>query len=295
MVKKVDISKLAARLNELNEHSNRDRNGSLNFLSIKDGRNVIRILPPTDNMESFGEEVWVHYGVGKSEKNKRGSMVVCPTTHGEDNPCPVCEAVKELYALSLNRDDEYSKQARSLGRKRRIYYNAISRDEDLSEYELREEDGKKVWYNKKEGKQESPVKVLATGIGVYKAIISLIVDPEYGDVTDPEEGLDLIITKTGSGQFNTNYDVKTVRKESPIGLDGWEAGLNDLKLLTKSKTYSEIAKILDGAHESHEDENGDLHEDVNSAMDSLPDKTPNESEADLEAEIQAAIRRKQNK
>src|SRR5690606_9181927 len=107
--------------------------------------------------------------------------------------------------------------------------------------------------------------VFGSGIGIFKDILGLIVDPEYGDITDEKEGLDLIITKTGSGQFNTNYDVKTVRKESPVGFDGWEEELTDLSILTKSKSYDDIAAILDGGQESEEG----LDEKVEDALDNM--------------------------
>lgn len=300
MAKKLDISKLAARLNELNENSNRGNGSSIGFIEIKDGRNVVRVLPPRDDMDSFAIEAWVHYGVGKTESNKKGSMVVCPKTHGEDKPCPVCEASSELKKLSKKKDDPYDKQARGLYRKKRVYYNAINRADDLSVYEQREEDGKQVWYNAETDEKDSPVKVLGTGIGVYKDIISLIVDPEYGDVTDAEEGLDLIITKTGSGQFNTKYDVKTVRKESPVGFDQWEEALNDLKPLTKCKTYDEILAIMDGEDPSA---NKNVEESAQAATDMLPDKSEateqsNEDAGDddaLQAEIRAAMEKRKNR
>lgn len=290
MAKKLDVSKLMNRLKELNESSGGQNNG-MNFITIKDGRNVVRILPPSENMESFGEEVWVHYGVGKSATNKKGTMVVCPRTKDENAKCPMCEASKELKQLSKKKDDEYDKQAKSFYRKKRVYYNAIDRSVDLANYELREEDDKKVWYNIETNEKESPVGILATGVGVYKDLIKIIVDPEYGDITDPEEGLDIIITKTGSGQFNTEYEVKSVRKESPVGLDNWEDFLNDLAPLTKPKTYDEILTIMEGGEpptEGGSDENSES-EDNKEGTEPSGD---NEGNEELDEEIQAAIRRR---
>jgi gp32 DNA binding protein like len=297
MAKKLDITKLAARLNELN--TNTGGSGSnLGFLDIKDGRNVVRVLPPRDDMESFAEEVWVHYGVGKTETNKKGTMVVCPKTHGEDKPCPVCEASSELKKLSKKKDDAYDKQAKSLYRKKRVYYNAINRDEDLSVYEQRDEDGKPVWYNTESNEQESPVKVLGTGIGIYKDILKLIVDPEYGDVTDADEGLDLIITKSGSGQFNTEYDVKTVRKETPIGFAEWESALNDLKPLKKAKTYDELVAILQGEEPPTSNSDSSDGADTPPAKDADEPATNSDNADDddaLQEEIRAAMERRKNK
>ncbi|MNJ59091.1 hypothetical protein D3C77_547570 [compost metagenome] len=118
---------------------------------------------------------------------------------------------------------------------------------DLNNYEQREVDGELVWYNIEDDKKESPVHVLATGIGLYKDILGLIVDPEYGEVMlDPKEGLDIIVTKTGTGQFGTKYEVKAARKESSVGLEEWEDALNDLDALVVPKTAKEMEDLMEG-------------------------------------------------
>ena len=126
--KGLDIAKLAERLAQLDKNDNRESSG-MSFLNIKDGRNVLRVLPAREGADVFYEEAWVHYGVGKSKDNKNGTMIVCPTTHNENAKCPVCELSSELKKLSSKKDDSYDKQARSIYRKKRVYYNAISRDE----------------------------------------------------------------------------------------------------------------------------------------------------------------------
>lgn len=280
----IDVSKLAERLSQLN--TPRSSGSSLNFFSIKDGRNVARILPPSNKDNFFFEEVWVHYGVGKSDSDKKGQTVICPTTAGDNKPCPVCELVKELYSLSKKKDDTYSKQARDLGRKKRVYMNAIDRSDDLSKFKKNDE-GK--WINTETDKQESPIKVLAVGITVLKQLLGIITDPEYGDITDPEEGLDVIITKSGSGQMNTEYDTKTVRKNSPIGFDDWKDNLNDLSQLSKAKSYEDIAALLTGEKAKESEESEDDEEDTKESKEVA--KGADDEEA-LQAEIQAALARR---
>lgn len=305
---KVDISKLAQRLAELNSNNNSGSSSSMNFLTINDGRNVVRVLPPVDEDKMFYEEVWVHYGVGKTKENKNGTMVVCPTTHKEGAKCPVCELSSEFKKLSNKKDDSYDKQARAIYRKKRVYFNAINREEDLSVFEYQGEGEDAKWVNTKTGEDESPVKVWGAGVGIFKAILALIVDPEYGDVTDADEGLDLIVTKTGSGQFNTKYDVKTVRKNTDIGFPEWESAVNDLSQLTKAKTYEEIAKIMLGEEEDTPEPTDD---EIKEALSNMEDKssstdeeetkpstqedTSSSEEDDVEAEIRAAILARKNK
>lgn len=301
---KLDISALAEKLSQLNNTGGNSNSSGMSFLTIKDGRNVLRLLPAREGADMFYEESWVHYGVGKSKTNKNGTMITCPTTHDENAACPVCEVSKEFYSLSTKKDDDYAKQAKALFRKKRVYFNVLSRDEDLSEFEKKGEGDDAKWH--RGDKEESPVKVYASGVGILKDIISLIIDPEYGDVTDEEEGLDLIITKTGSGQFNTKYDVKTVRKESPIGFDEWEECLVDLSLLTKAKDYDAIAKIMDGGSVDADEE--DIDDSVEDAMSNMPDKTskeeaPKSSDSDEESDdndalsddIKAAMLRRKSK
>ncbi len=309
----VDIAKLKEKLEQLNQ-GNGGGGGNMHFHTIADGRNVFRILPPAEGSDMFYEEVFLHYGVGKMEENKKGSTIVCPTTHGDHKPCPVCEVVKELRKLSKAKDDAYDKQARSLGRKKRVYYNAINRGDDLSGLTQNEE-GK---YIGADGKEVFPVAVLATGVTVFKDLLGFFVDPEYGDITDAEEGLDVIITRSGR-DFNTSYDTKTVRKNSPIGFPGWKECLNDLSSLSKAKTYKEIQAILDGedpdeAEEGKDadkaapatgkattaatkpapavDEEAPAKEEATSKDDTPPAGDDATAEDDLQAEIRAAMSRR---
>jgi hypothetical protein len=290
---KLDIAKLAARLGELNKP--RGEGGGMSFIDIKDGDNRVRLFPGKDDPNDFFEEVWVHYGVGKGEGNSKGTMVVCPKTKNENAQCDVCELSSQLKKLSKKKDDNYDKQAKSVYRKKRVYFNAISKD-DQSKYEKREDGDKLKWHNVTEDREESPVKVLGTGIDVYKQILALLVNPEYGvDILDTtNEGLDLIITKTGSGQFNTEYKVIAARKGSAVGFDEWESCLHSLKDLSKIKTREEIQAIMSGESSDKplrdkDEEDGDEPVDIS---DKSGDTGGNE---ELEDEIKAALQRRKNK
>jgi hypothetical protein len=294
---KLDVNKIAERLAQLNEK--KGTGSSMDFLEIKDGRNVVRVLPASNDDDMFYEEAWVHYGVGATEENKKGTMLVCPTTAGDHMKCPVCETVKELRALSRKKEDKYDKQARGLNRKKRVYYNSMDRGDDLTQYK-KDEEGK---WTDSEGEDKSPVKVMGTGVGIFKDILGLICDPEYGDITDPEEGLDLIINKTGQG-MNTEYKTTTVRKESAIGFDEWKECLHDLKSLTKFKSYDEIAAILSGepiddeGEKSKDTEKDDKKDTKKDKEDKSSDaNTEGDAEGDeLQKQIQEALlRRKANK
>lgn len=281
---KLDITKIAERLAQLN---NNNKGGSaIDYLHLKDGRNVVRILPSKNPEDMFFQEAYLHYGVNKTADNPKGMTIVCPTTNGDGKPCPVCELSKQLKKLSKKKDDTYDKQAKSLMRKKRAYFNVINRDDDLTTY-APDENGKLMRKNA-EDYTETPVKVLSTGVSILKDVLGIIVDPEYGDITDATEGLDVIITKSGTG-FNTEYDVKTVRKESAIGFDAWEDCLYDLASVSVPKTYDEIAGMLDDNEDSGDTEDsGDATEETPVDL-----QKGNDSEG-LSADIAAALNRRRN-
>lgn len=241
----MDLEKLKKRLEDLNKAGS-GSSGGMDWLKLKDGRNVVRILPGKDG-EDFASEAYLHYGVGKTDKDKNGTTVICPTTLDEGARCPICELTKEIRKLKKKDGDQYDKQAREMGRKKRVYFNAIDRGDDLNAYE-KGEDGK--W--KKGDEHSSPIKVLATGIGVYKDVIKNILDPEIGDITDADNGIDVIIEKSGTG-MKTEYDVRMARSNSPIGFAVWQECLHDIVTLgskAKIKTYKEIEAIMDNTPDS---------------------------------------------
>lgn len=298
----LNMDAIRARLDKFNEGNRGGNGGGTSYYNIKDGRNVVRLMPPRKDAESFEREVFVHYGVGKNDQDKKGKQIVCPTTHGEDKACPICEQAKQLFNLSKKKGDKYEKEAKQINRKKRVYYNVISRDENLDDYTFK--DGK--WFKDVEGKEveESPVKVLNTGIGVLQAIFGIIVDPEYGDITDPEEGLDLIITRSGSG-LDTKYEVKTVRKETPIGLDNWEEGSTDLSVFARPKTYKEILAMANGetATDTDEEEEDETPAKPTKSTETVEEDTDTDTDTDgddagdddTDEAIEAALRRRQQK
>lgn len=298
MAGKIDISKLAARLGELDKKNSGGEALGIKYADINDGRNQYRLLPGKEDPTDFYAEAWVHYGVGKNANNK-GTFVVCPTTTNENAYCPQCALSKEMYSLSKKKDDNYSKQAKQFMRKKRVYFNVIDRSADLSSYSKNEE-GK--WVNA-EGDIESPVYVLPTGVGVFKDILKMLIDPEYGEVIlDTEAGLDLIITKTGKGQFDTEYAVSFARKETPVGFDQWEDAMNDLSGFSKPRTAEEIEAIMNGetpASETSKDTGGpkDISEEEDHPKTPKKDSKPAEEPAsggddDMSDEIAAALARR---
>lgn len=326
----LDLNKLRKKLDDLNSNSGGGSKGSANqFVKLKDGKNRVRILPATSDRDplEFYEETWVHYGVGKTVENKKGTMVTCPRTHDEQADCPICELSQYYKDLSKNKDDRYDKMAKDLYRKKRVYFNVVDRDVDLTAFEKNEE-GK--WINTdNEDKEENPIKVLAVGVGIFKEILGLATDPEYGEdiFNNIEDGLDTVITKEGKGQFGTKYTTKAARKESPAFdedtpeelVEEWESLLNDLSEFSKAKEYDELAKLLgDDSNDDSDDEEEEestedeaeeekpsrrkksskrskLEEDEDEDEDEDDDEDEDEDDDEVGEEIMKAIQRKKKR
>ena len=80
-------------------------------LTIADGENYIRILPPsleylTETVDYISFEYLMHYRVGIGDDK---TAVVCPRTYGKKQKCPICEAVSKLYKANTPDDISLAK------------------------------------------------------------------------------------------------------------------------------------------------------------------------------------------
>ena len=136
----------------------RDNNGKKFFWKPQDGEQTIRILPDSDG-DPF-KEFWFHYGIGDE------TAFLCPKkNHGEE--CVVCDFVQKLYNT---RDEEDRKLANQTRAKQRFFSPVIVRGD--------EGEGPRLWgYSRT----------------VYEKLLNLVLNPDYGDITDPKEGTDLVM------------------------------------------------------------------------------------------------------
>ena len=141
-----------------------------------------------------------------------------------------------MAQLQKSKSKQDKKLADQIKAKRRIYINVLSRDDE----------------------EETP-KVLPIGVTILKGLLETICDPDYGDITDPETGRDVTITRKGQG-LNTEYSVLPKPKSSVVSedmeVDDIEEAMADLDALFIEKSYDELQAILDG-----EDEEDDSKEE----------------------------------
>lgn len=189
MVKRSVSEKLAKLREKLDNTDVGGRNEG--FWSPEKGNNVIRVLPEVGDMEYFFQEVGQH-------RLPDGTFVMCPhfTTSGELD-CPICQVVSELY----KGNDDDKELARQIKVRKSYWMNIITRDND--------DDG---------GNTGNGPYIYTPGVTVFRSLITLINSPDYGDITDEEQGTDIIVSKKGE-KLETEYDVQPRRFSSPIHQD----------------------------------------------------------------------------
>jgi len=155
----IDLSKMKERLQAVQNKGGGDKQ----FWRPQDGDQSIRIVPTADG-DPF-KDYWFHYNVGEN----RGFL--CPKRNYGDG-CPVCEFASQLWREGAASDDaEAKKMAKGLFARQRFFSPVLVRgEEDL---------GVRVW---------------GYGKTAYESLLGLVLNPEYGDITDPGSGNDLVLT-----------------------------------------------------------------------------------------------------
>ena len=209
----IDMKKMREKYAAL---KNRGEGGKSAFWRPQDGDQTIRIVPTADG-DPF-KEYWFHYNLGKN------SGFLSPKRNfGEDDP--LNDFVRSLYREGT---EESIKMAKTLGARQRFFAPVVVRGE--------EEQGVRIW---------------GFGKQVYETILGLVLNPEYGDITDTETGIDLTVNygKPAGAQFpQTKLTPK--RRSTPLfeeqgriqeALDS----VPDFSQLFERKTPAEVQAMLD--------------------------------------------------
>ena len=163
-------------------------NGNSVWFKPDEGDTDIRIVPTNDGDPL--KEMFFHYNVG----DHRGG-ILCPKRNFGEN-CPICEFASSLWREgSDNNDEESKKLAKSLFVRTRYFSPVVVR-----------------------GREEEGIKVYGYGKQAYELLLGYILDPEYGDITDMNEGTDITLTytkPTKPGAF-PQTNLKMRRNTSPL-------------------------------------------------------------------------------
>ena len=189
----------------------------------KAGDQNIRILPTSDG-DPF-REFHFHYNVGKNPGiycNKRN----------DGGECSICDFASKLWREGVENDDSTLKnEAKKLFARKRYYSPVLVR-----------------------GAESEGVKIWAYGKTAYETLLGYVLDPDYGDITDPQTGTDVKLTYTlasGPGAFpKTNLQP---RRRPSVLCDDAIADCQELldsvpniDKLFDVKTVEEVQELLDG-------------------------------------------------
>ena len=161
-------------------------------------------------------ERWFYYNIG----NNPG--LLAPYQFG--NPDPIQELITTLRDEGTKESYELAKK---LYPKARYYAPVVVRGE--------EEKGVRVW---------------SFGKTVYQSLLNIMLDEDYGDITDPVDGRDVkvVCTKAPGRQWATT-EVRPRGKQSPLAADKktsatWIEAIPDITNLYEAKAYDALSKIV---------------------------------------------------
>ena len=209
----INLQKMKEKLAALNSKGDSKKSA---FWRPQDGEQPIRIVPTADG-DPF-KEFFFHYNLG----NNPGFL--CPKRNFGDD-CPVCNFVRTLYNEG---DEESVKMAKSLNARQRFFSPVLVRGE--------EEEGARVW---------------GYGKMAYQELLNLVLNPDYGDITDTDDGTDLLM-KYGKppGASFPQTSLTPRRRSSALADDKAKVReildqVPDFAKLFESKTGPEIQAMLD--------------------------------------------------
>ena len=211
----IDLNALRAKLNEL---SNKSKVSDI-LWKPQEGANQIRIVPLANNPENPFIEAFFHYLGGKT--------YLSPLTFNEPDPI-------EEFAQKLRGDGGLTKEewneTKKFVPKMRTYAAVVVRG--------KESDGIRYW---------------GFGKTTYQELLSVIADPEYGDITDSMNGRDVKVTFTPKEKSDTGFPKTTIRvspKQTPITtnkelLDKLLTVQPDLLDAYPKMSYDELKSVLE--------------------------------------------------
>lgn len=186
----IDLKKMQAKLDAMSK-----KGGGSNWWKPQEGNDsTIRIVPTADG-DPF-KDYFFHYKVGKNPG------FLCPKKNFGDD-CPVCNFVASLWkevneaekAGSVSAATQESRKvALDMGPKQRFFSPILVRGEEAQ--------GVRIW---------------GYGKIAYQKLLQLVLNPEYGDITDTDEGTDLVIhyEKPPGGNYPVT-DIVPSRKVSKV-------------------------------------------------------------------------------
>jgi hypothetical protein len=202
--------------NKLNQLSGNTKKQNRTWRPQEGEEATVRLLSFPDNDGQPFKELWFYYNIG----NNPG--LLSPKQFSK--PDPIQELINKLR-------DEGSKESYELAKKlypkMRCYAPVIVRGQ--------EHEGVRIW---------------SFGKMVYQSLLNIMLDEDYGDITDPLEGRDIKVTCTKApGRQWATTEVRPRGKQCPLSEDSnqsqaWTDDIPDPGDMFTLKSYDELEKIV---------------------------------------------------
>ena len=169
----MDINAIKSRLNQLQNTTSTANS----FWNPPAGKTQIRITPYVENKDNPFVELFFHYSLVPNK------TVLSPLSFGR--PDPVQQFADKLK--STGDKDEWI-QGKRIEPKMRTFVPVIVRGEET--------EGVKWW---------------GFGKTVYQELLSIIADPDYGDISDSMTGRDIVVERQTAAEAGNQYGKTTIR------------------------------------------------------------------------------------
>lgn len=247
--KGIDMDAVKQRL----EHLKKSKKNSNLTWKPTDKEQTIRIVPYKRQPDNPFIELYFHYNLG-------GKTYLSPISFGKSDP--IMEVAQELKNVG---DTESWKLGKDLEPKLRTFAPVIVR-----------------------GKEHEGVKFWGFGKTIYERLLSTIADPEYGDITDPATGCDLVVwTVKQEGNKYPTPEIRFKRNSSPVtqNRDIIKKIIHeqpDIAELYELKEYEELQVVLDKYLHPEKYENEDDEKEQSSSEQKSSETSENKSQSTSE-------------
>ena len=248
----IDMDAIRKKLNQLSGNSSK-RN--VMWRPEEGEEHVVRIIAFTDNDGTPFKERWFYYNIG----NNPG--LLAPYQFGK--PDPINELIQKLKSDGTKESYEMAKK---LYPKMRSFAAVVVRGQ--------EDEGVKLW---------------SFGKMVYQSLLNIMLDPDYGDITDISDGHDIkVYCSKNPGQQWATTEVRARPKNTPLGTKAqvkeWSDSIPELDDIYSLKSYDELSNIINAWL------NGDDDTETTKFESSSTSTSTSSSSSDTESDLDKAFK-----
>jgi hypothetical protein len=247
----MDISLALKRFSSLQNNTKK----SDSIFKPANGKSQVRIVPYKFNKDIPFIELYFHYNIN----NK---TYLSPMSFGR--PDPIVEFAEKLKRTG---DTDDWKAGKKMEPKLRTFVPVIVR-----------------------GKESEGVKFWGFGKTVYQDILGYIADPDYGDITDPNTGRDIVLEVMSAEESNASYPTTTIRvkpatsklADSPETIQQLLDGQKEITELYQELSYAELKSVLENWLNPSAAVNDEIVEELEAPKPKAVAATPKQSEVSID-------------